>query len=190
MLPNEHEHIYWWKPVLMIGLMLLYVALLNACTVSGQSNQNNPKEILVDQATAPESAVTGPNNEATPDDVTLATQQAAVDNSGKPGPPLPTGNAPAAPGLATPTSTPGVSIEAGMGTVGAPGQATGQPQATPPTLSPEEIQTRAAVLENSGKPGLYPPSDAQSGSGLPCFGGAAVLLAPLVLLAIRKLFGH
>ena len=163
----------------------LLLLLLSACTITEtvQPTTGVAIETSVSQATAlPAQVVTPAQNAQTtalaPQDA-QATRDAALDNSGKTGPTLPAGDIPPQSGQpeASPTPTT-LSIPASGGGAVPPNYAQSTPGGSPATLSPDELATREAALENSGK--TEHPSPASK-----CLGGVSLLL-PLTAIFIHK----
>ena len=151
---------------------LLLGVWLSACSASGTPGPPG-------EATAPAATqVIPPSVNPSLDQPTLGSgdfdlRETALAGSGKPGPTLPPGELPP-PGVLTPTPTiTPTPLLAAQGTALPPAQAYQTPGQVPATLSQAEMETREAVLEQSGRPGATPL--ASSGSG--CLGGAGLIVA-------------
>ena len=177
---------------LLINRLLTPAALAILILLSACANRAQPTATTLAKST--EALVTA-SGESTPtlqspdlggslNPEEMATRDAALENSGKSGPTLPPGDLQPQPELpetkATPTSS---GVQAGVGSVATPNQA--QPGETQATLSPDQIATRDAALENSGKSGSTPLSEATP-SATNCLGGAALILVPLAVLTILR----
>ena len=173
------------------GLITGLLLLLSACSITGTElpATGAPLESTVSQATVPPAqvftqAVTPAQNaQTTPLSAqdALATREAALDNSGKSGPTLPPGDVTQQSGEPTPTPTPtSPSVQAQGGGAVPPNRAQSTPGGVPPTLSPDQIATRDAALEDSSKPGPDLPLSN-------CLGSAGLLLLPLGALFLARL---
>jgi hypothetical protein len=172
------------KRSLLAAISIILMALLCACTSPAQST-SNPS--LPQTSAPPAQAVTPAQNaQATPVSAqdALATREAALQNSGRTGPTLPSGNVSISPEPPTPTPT-SLSIQAEPGNIYPAGQSQSTPGASLPSLSPAEQATRDAALQGSSKPG--PTQTGETGApGSNCLRGVGLIFFSLGWLVVRK----
>jgi len=152
------NHINQIKFIHKIGTLFLLVTLLSSCNQSSDTGGTPLIRATNVQLIEPERSLPALTEE--PDILKtdrLATQQAALEKSGKSGPELPTGILPIKP-VENPTNSYEQQNTVGsqQGTV-SQDKVNATPQESVPTLSHEEIATREARLAGSGKSGQVSP---------------------------------
>jgi hypothetical protein len=169
---------------------LLYSALaafflLSACTNSVQPSTKNEVESQKASVTAiGDSLITTQSPDlGSPSSPDESTREAALENSRKPGPTLPPGDVSQNTELPKAAATTDARVaQADNGNISTPGQSTLDD--TQATLSPDQLATRDAALENSSKPGPTPQAETTR-SITNCLRGAGLILLPLAALAIH-----
>ena len=195
---NRSTKLYRKMPgvLFLTSLMVLFLA---ACGAGGNpplasslpAGQVNTQSETVGQP-YPAQAIPQ-DNAPTVDAATLATRQASLEKSGKSEPTLPTGNVPESGSPPYPsgidllpeggaTSYPMETSQSEVGIAYPANPADSNLQLTPPTLSPDEIATRQAALNQSGKsaPTLPSGSNNKPGGNTRCLGSLGALLIALI----------
>jgi len=174
------------KTIFWFSITLLLLILLSACGTSTGTQEAPPIQASDAQVKAPQVVLKNPGEiMETPNPEMLATQQAALENSGKPGPELPVGDVLTEPDqTAAAFTAESMSVNANQSTAMS-NPAREDPQESVPTLSQDEIATRESSLAGSGKQGQTPIGPSP-GRNIPCLGSIVLMLVPLVLFAFHK----
>ena len=160
-----------------IGLILFFALVFSACAESPAPLDS------ADSSSAQASNDQSEDSGAEPDSA-MATAEAALDQSGKPGPTLPAGEVVPQPNSDTGTPAPSSSgIESEDSSVEPAGIS--QVSNSEATLSPEELATLDAALDESGKSGEQPLDDSAP-PATNCLGSTAMVLMPLAALVIFR----
>lgn len=125
--------------ILLIGVLLFILSACGAVSQPPHSTLSAAKGTATELGNAVPSTVQGTStgNEQLPDSDQIATAEAALGKSGKPGPTLPSGDASPQAGLpATSTST---AFEAAQATAQPAGKVNSTLQATPPLSAPRKL---------------------------------------------------
>jgi hypothetical protein len=132
-------------------LVLLLALLLSGC---GVTQEDGSSGLPAGEETTPPAGETviAPAELPETEESALATQDAAVEKSGKPGPTLPAGEDAQQTPAEVITENPTTEARAGAATA-VPGTAQVAPGDAMQTPSPDELATREAALERSARPG-------------------------------------
>lgn len=161
----------------LVGILLCFALIFGACAES-------PAPLATAESLSEPASNDRAGDPGAEPGSDMATAEAALDQSGKPGPTLPAGDVTLQPepGAATPTpSSPGIESEDGQ----VEPAGISQVSDSEATLSPEQLATLDSSLDASGKPGEQ-PLDGAAPPATDCLRGTAMLLMPLAALVVYR----